>query len=89
MSAGKGFGRQYPKGRISGDDDGQLTYGIAADTRNNRVILNFFKPIEWMGMDFEAGMQMLHGLARDLSKIGNIVIKIQVEATDDAEKDPR
>ena len=82
----KGFSRQYPKGRISGDDDGQLVFGIAADHEHKRVLVNFFKPIEWFGLDFDTGLQLLMGLAKNLSSISGKVI--QVEVLNDSEQNP-
>ena len=74
----KGFSRKYPKGRIGGDDDGQLTYGIAVDKENNVVILNYFKPVVWTGMDFDSCIQKIMALAKALSELSGKVIKVEV-----------
>ena len=71
--------REYPKGRINGEDDGAHTYGIATDPKSNRVIINFFKPIVWIGLDAESGMNLLMGLARHLSNISGKVISVSVD----------
>ena len=74
----KGFDRKYPKGRISGDDDGQLTYGIAVDKENNVVVLNYFRPIVWTGMDFEACIKKIMALSKALSELSGKIIKVEV-----------
>lgn len=82
----EGFGRKYPQGRISGDDDGQLIYGIAADKKNDVVIINYFKPITWIGMDFEACMQKIMALAKALSDLSGKVISVTIEDPEEIAK---
>ena len=74
----KGFGREYPKGRISGDDDGACQMGIASDLRNQRVIVRFFEPMEWIGLDLQSGLSLLMGLAKNLSKTFGVEIRVEV-----------
>ena len=40
--------RAYPRGKLNPQDEGALTYGVAV--RQNTVIINFFKPILWLGL---------------------------------------
>lgn len=42
--------REWPEGRISGEDDGVTAYAIAADPVRKIVILKFPKPMDWIGL---------------------------------------
>lgn len=48
--AQKPISRQYPEGRISAEDEGQLAFLVAADPNTNLVRLQFNKPVAWMAM---------------------------------------
>jgi hypothetical protein len=40
----------HPEGRISQDDEGETAYMIAADKENGCVIIQFTKPMRWIGL---------------------------------------
>ena len=42
--------REYSNGRIGADDDGDLALAVAADHKRGVVLLNFGKPVVWLGM---------------------------------------
>lgn len=42
--------REYTAGRMGAEDDGTLSYAIAADRLHNTVIIRFGKPVEWIGL---------------------------------------
>lgn len=42
--------REYPRGRLSAEDDGALAFAVAADPTNKTVIIKFSKPTEWIGL---------------------------------------
>jgi hypothetical protein len=70
--------REYPAGRLNGDDDGVTQLAIASDIAIKRVVIRFLKPMEWVGFDFESGFQLLTNLAKHLSKISGKVIEVQI-----------
>jgi hypothetical protein len=43
--------RIYEKGRIAADDDGALAIAVTADTERKRVIIDFGKKVDWIGLD--------------------------------------
>jgi hypothetical protein len=45
---------QYPRGKLSADDEGEA--GIAITTRDKTVIVSFAKPMRWIGMDKETAL---------------------------------
>lgn len=53
---------EYPEPPIDRTDEGQIAFGVTS--HRGKVILNFGKPVAWMGMD---GMQAL-ALAQTLIK---------------------
>jgi hypothetical protein len=42
--------RAYPDWRMGADDEGELAFAVGTDTRHGTVVLNFNKPVTWMGM---------------------------------------
>ena len=40
----------FPEGKINDDDEVEITIAIAADKENRKVILDFGKPIVWIGL---------------------------------------
>lgn len=63
--------RQYPHGRVSADDDGELAFRIAADAEKQIVIVDFGKPVDWIGFPPQQAIelaQMLIRKARDISR---------------------
>lgn len=40
---------KFPRGKLNADDEGALTVGVAVKDRT--VIINFFKPCAWLGLD--------------------------------------
>lgn len=42
--------RAYPEGRIGADDDGELAMVVRADIPKQTVIIDFGKPVVWLGL---------------------------------------
>ena len=55
MSKGRRVGPtgEYPQGKYTEDDEGELNIALAADPRNGKVLMHFGKPIVWLGMSPE------------------------------------
>ena len=47
----EGFGStgEFPRGKISTRDEGELKMGVTSDRKTGTIILNFGKPVEWVG----------------------------------------
>jgi len=45
-----GFGAtgEFPEGKITDDDEGEIQFGVT--TKDEKVVLNFGKPVAWFGM---------------------------------------
>ena len=60
---------QFPHGKISGDDEGEVRILIAADREHNVVRIDFGKAIHWLALDVESAegfIQMLEAKIDDL-----------------------
>lgn len=42
--------RQFPEGRLSGDDDGDITFKVGGDPAKNIVAIEYAKPVTWVAM---------------------------------------
>lgn len=58
---------KFPAGHINADDDGELAFAVAADLRRNVVIINFGKPVDWIGLG-KKEVLMLANLLHDKAK---------------------
>ena len=76
----KGFGRQYPKGRMSADDDGQTTITVASDIRAERVVLKFVRPMDWIGLDLDASIGLINLIASHASNTFGVDVSVQLGA---------
>jgi len=50
--------REYPQGRLSGDDEGVTAFYIAADGRTGLLHIQFTKPIKWLALDLPAAKRL-------------------------------
>lgn len=39
----------FPAGRIHADDQGELSFAVAANPKTKTVIIHFGKPVDWIG----------------------------------------
>lgn len=65
--------RKWPHGRVSGDDDGESAFAIAADPLYRIVRIQFTKPMNWIGLDVQSARHMA---------------KLLTEKADEVEKTP-
>jgi hypothetical protein len=52
----------FPGGKIDRLDEGQLKFAIAADHATNTVLINFGKPIAWLGMTADEALSIANSL---------------------------
>lgn len=83
----KGFGREYPRGRISGDDEGQTKIAIALDEQNDTVILRFSKPMDWIGWGPSEVEQMVMLLAKHLSRMKGVPVTVSIGEKEESDRD--
>lgn len=49
---------RFPDGKISPDDEGELSFAIAADHSKQVVVLRFSKGVDWLGLDKSSALNM-------------------------------
>jgi len=64
--------REYPNGRISGDDEGSLVYAIAADARRQIIRIEFNKPVNSLGLTKPDAEVLLEKLTEKLMELRGI-----------------
>lgn len=51
MSKELGATGSFPKGKLDDGDEGELQFAIAADSKTKKVLIDFGKPVAWLGLD--------------------------------------
>lgn len=54
--------REWSAGRMGGEDDGDLAYSMATDTKRQVIVIRFGKPVEWIGLGVEEATQLRDSL---------------------------
>ncbi|MEI8212983.1 MAG: hypothetical protein WCI02_12605 [Planctomycetota bacterium] len=66
--------RRFPNGRTGADDDGELTYMIAADPRHRTIIIRFAHPTEWIGLDVASAKALRDAIDAKLLEVHGITV---------------
>ncbi len=66
--------REYPKGRMGHEDDGALSYAIAADPRHSTIVIRFGKPVEWIGLGEQDTRDLITKLEGKLLELRGIAV---------------
>jgi hypothetical protein len=66
--------RRFPNGRTGADDDGELTYAIAADPRRQVVVIKFAHPTEWIGLDVASAKALRDAIDDKLLELRGITV---------------
>lgn len=60
---------QYPQGRYTPQDEGELQFAIAGDKQAGKVIVSFGKPVAWFGMDADQADGLAELLKRKAAEV--------------------
>lgn len=60
---------KYPRGKLHESDEGEIRFAVAADVLNKKVIINFGKPVAWMGMEKEQALALGQSLIARANEI--------------------
>lgn len=63
--------REFPQGRLGGDDDGSVTFVVSSDREKQVVRLDYAVPVKWVGMSPRQAIELAQLLiqhAREISK---------------------
>lgn len=64
--------REYTRGRLGAEDEGALALAVAADKRTRTVVIDFGKPVSWVGLgpsDVNNLIGLLVAKMRDLGEV--------------------
>lgn len=61
--------RQWPHGRIAGEDDGESAYAIATDLERGVVRIQFTKPMQWIGLDIPSATALRDKLTEKINEL--------------------
>lgn len=71
--------RQWPNGRINSDDDGELAFAIGPGDKAETIVVNFGKPVEWVGMPPDQAIQLAQLLIKHARAISKDPVRIVIE----------
>lgn len=61
--------REWPHGRVSGDDDGESAFAVATDHRHGIIRIQFAKPMQWIGLDVKSATQFRDMLTNKIEEL--------------------
>lgn len=66
--------REFPNGRIGGEDDGETAIAVAADRVHNIIRVQFTHPMAWIGLDEQSARGLIQMLEEKLVELrcGNV-----------------
>lgn len=59
---------EFPKGKLNADDEGALAVAISAN--QGKVVINFPKPVQWIGFTPEQAVQIAQSLIQRAREAG-------------------
>jgi hypothetical protein len=59
---GLGATGNFPMGKFNEEDEGEIKIAIAADHQKNKILLNFGKPISWLGLTPDQAIDISNSL---------------------------
>jgi len=59
--------RNYPRGKLSADDEGQLC--IAVTVKDKTLIVDFGKPVAWIGLDKATALALAETIKRRCNEL--------------------
>ena len=62
----------FSQGKLTPSDEGDLAYRIAADPRRQKIVIDFGKPVAWIGLDRESAEQLRDNLTTKLMELRGI-----------------
>lgn len=63
------YDREFPEGRISGDDDGVIAMAIAIDPKTRTIIIQYAEPTRWVGLKLNDAEQLRHLLSQKIAEL--------------------
>lgn len=61
--------QEFPNGKMSEQDEGELAFAIALDTKARVIRIDFNKPVTWLGMDLESARNLKRELSLKVAEL--------------------
>lgn len=71
--------RKFSDGRIGPNDDGDVSFACSADAKNKIVILDFGKPVSWIGMQPEQAVAIAEMLVKFARQVSDRPLTIEIK----------
>lgn len=68
--------REYPDGRLNGDDEGSLTFKIGPDAKGEKVMIEFSHETVWVGMAPQQAVELAQMLIKHALAISKEPIRV-------------
>lgn len=70
--------REWPEGRVSGDDEGSLVFIVSADPETNLVKVDFGKLTDWIAMSPQQAVEIAQSLIKQARSISKEPLRITI-----------
>lgn len=64
--------REWSAGRMGGDDEGDLTYAMTTDAKRGVIVINYGKPVVWIGLGIVEAEQLRDQLTERLMELRGV-----------------
>lgn len=61
--------REYPKGQLNPNDEGALAFAIAVDDKKKLMMINFNKPVTWMGLYLPDAKRLHEAIGKKIKQL--------------------
>lgn len=68
--------REWPEGRLSGDDEGSFVFIVSADADTDLVKVDFGKPTQWVAMSPQQAIDIAQSLIKQARSIAKGPLRI-------------
>lgn len=72
---------QYPQGALTKDDEGELRFAIGQ--KDGKVVVDFGKPVAWIGFDPDQAIQIALALVKQAGRIKGVPFSLRIGRGED------
>lgn len=71
---GLGATGRSPSGQVHESDEGEIRMGVAHDVKEQKVFINFGKPVAWLGLDPQQARELGELLIKHSQEVRGITV---------------
>lgn len=72
---------EYPEGKLNPDDEGALAFAVGIDQEKRILIVNFNKPITWIGLSLSDARRLHKAIGKKIKKLADLSQPEQPQST--------